>query len=96
MAIIMVASLQQVQGSPTQISKPLAEMWETRLRDKVRNTAFQPGVCRSYPGTLDASAVAEELWDVFLPLDVCKTAFTKWMARFNSESNSKDLASLRS
>jgi hypothetical protein len=95
LALVLLASLQGTDAQHAPLRAPLPELWETRLRNKVRGTAFEPGACGCFPGVYDAMQVAHELWELFKPLGISHAAFDKWTGTFASETTSKDLATLQ-
>ena len=88
-ALILLASLQVVDSQRAPIHSPLAEFWETRLRNAVQGTVFEPGACEHFPGVYTSSDVANELWELFKPLDINRVAFDNWAKTFKSDATSK-------
>ena len=95
LALILLASLQQTVSYRVPVNTPLAELWEARLRNAIRGSAFEPGTCRAFPGIYDAPGIVHELWELFTVLDVDRAAFDSWAATFATEVISGDLAKLQ-
>ena len=63
--MMVLVLLSTLQGAKAQnIGRSLTCIKEGSLRARVDGTAFQPGVCDSFPGVLGADAVAEDILDM--------------------------------
>ena len=74
-ALILLSSLQVVDSHRPPIQSPLTELWETRLRNAVQGTVFEPGACEHFPGVYTSSDIANELRELFKPLGIKSSGF---------------------
>ena len=79
-ALILLSSLQGFDAVEMPTQHPMSELWETRLRNAVSNTVFQPGYCEAYPRVYTAVDMVNKLWDLLQAsrefVDITRSVFS--------------------